>query len=138
MSKIMHTEFISDNPKATADFIGKLFGWKIEKWNDPKMEYYMWSYPDEKTGGGGIGKVGEMGTKQGPHVDVYADVENITDTINKARTLGATQLMGETPIGDGEMGYFAMLQIPGGCVLGIWAKNPSMKHEPQPTASQKK
>jgi predicted enzyme related to lactoylglutathione lyase len=137
MSKIIHTELITNNPKATADFIGKMFGWPVQKWDNPKMEYYTWSYPGEKMGGGGIGKVSEMGSKQGPHIDVYVDVDNLAETIDKAKSLGATQLMGETEIG-GDMGYFAMLQIPGGCVLGIWAKNPSKKTEQKPSMSQKK
>lgn len=138
MSKVVHTELITDNPKATADFVGKMFGWQIEKWNDPKMEYYMWKYPGEQMGGGGIGKTGGMGDKRGPHVDIYVDVENIAAAIEKAKALGAAQLVGETIIGDGQMGYFAILQIPGGCVLGLWAQKPSMKSEPQPTISQKK
>jgi predicted enzyme related to lactoylglutathione lyase len=137
MSKIVHTELISGNAKATADFFGKMFGWQVKKWDNPKMEYYTWSYPGEEMGGGGIGSAGEMGSKQGPHIDVYVDVDNISAAIDKAKSLGATQLMGETEIG-GDMGYFAMLQIPGGLTLGIWAKNPSMKHKPQPAKSQKK
>jgi predicted enzyme related to lactoylglutathione lyase len=127
MSKVVHTELITDNPKATADFVGKMFAWKIEKWNDPsnpQMEYYMWNYPGEKMGGGGIGKVSEMGSKQGPHIDIYVDVDNIAAAIEKAKSLGATQLIGETAIGGG-MGHFAIISIPGGCNLGLWSQNPS-------------
>jgi len=128
MPKVVHTELITDNPKATADFVGKLFGWKIDKWNDannPQMEYYMWNYPGEKMGGGGIGKAGEMGSKQGPHIDIYIDVDNIAAAIGKAKSLGATEVTGETAIGGGEMGYFAVIQIPGGCNLGLWSMKPS-------------
>ncbi len=138
MAKVVHTELITDNPKATADFVGKLFGWEIQKWDNPKAEYYMWNYPGEKMGGGGIGATGEMGSKQGPHIDIYVDVENIAAAIEKAKTLGATQMIGETAIGDGEMGYFAVIQIPGGVNLGMWSMKPSMKSEPQHTGSQRK
>jgi predicted enzyme related to lactoylglutathione lyase len=124
MSKVVHTEFISDNPKATADFVGKMFGWNVEKWDNPKAEYYMWNYPGEKMGGGGIGNTSGMGPKQLPHIDIYVDVENIAEAIHKAKKLGATQMVGETAIGDG-MGYFAMISAPGGCTVGFWSQNPS-------------
>jgi predicted enzyme related to lactoylglutathione lyase len=137
MPKVVHTELITDNPKATADFVARMFGWKVEKWNDPKAEYYMWNYSDEKMGGGGIGGSSEMGSKQGPHIDIYVDVDNIAKAIEKAKTLGATQLIAETVIGDGEMGYFAVIQIPGGVNLGLWSKVPSMKPDTQPAISQR-
>jgi predicted enzyme related to lactoylglutathione lyase len=137
MPKIVHTEIISDNAKATADFVAKMFGWKVEKWSDPKMEYYMWSYPDEKMGGGGIGSTSGMGKKQMPHIDIYVDVENISHAIEKAKALGATQLIGETAIG-GDMGYFAVIQIPGGCNLGLWSKVPSIQPEKQKATSQQR
>lgn len=133
MSKIVHTEFISDNPKATADFIGKMFGWKVEKWNNPNAEYYMWNYPGEKMGGGGIGDASDDRLKKQPHIDIYVDVENIAEAIDKAKTLGGKQVIGETAIGEGEMGYFAVLQIPGGCNLGLWSMKPSPYREPQKT-----
>ncbi len=137
MHKLIYTELITENPKATADFVGKLFGWEIQKYTDPKMEYYMWNYPGEKMGGGGIGKANQMGDKRGPRIDIYVDVDNISDTIERATRMGATQLVGETAIG-GDMGYFAMIQIPGGVVLGLWAKQPSVKKQPQESAAQRK
>jgi predicted enzyme related to lactoylglutathione lyase len=124
MSKVVHTELITDNPKATADFVGKMFGWKVKKWDNPKMEYYTWSYPDEKMGGGGIGAVSEQAAQKGPHIDIYIDVDNIMIAVEKAKSLGATQLMAETAIG-GDMGYFAVVKIPGGCILGLWCLKPS-------------
>jgi len=125
MPKVVHTELITDNPKATADFVGKMFGWNIKKWENPGFEYYMWNYPGEEMGGGGIGSTSGMGPKQPPHIDIYVDVENIAAAITKAKSLGGTQVLGETAIGDGEMGYFAVIQIPGGVNLGIWCLKPS-------------
>jgi predicted enzyme related to lactoylglutathione lyase len=136
MPKVVHTELITNNPKATADFVAKMFGWNVEKWNDPKMEYYMWSYPGEQMGGGGIAGISEMGSKQGPHIDIYVDVENIAHSIEKAKLMGATQLIGETEIGGG-MGYFAVITIPGSINLGLWSKVPSKQPEAQPSMSQK-
>jgi predicted enzyme related to lactoylglutathione lyase len=114
-----------------------MFGWQVKKWDDPKMEYYMWNYPGENMGGGGIGQVNMEMSKQGPHVDIYIDVENIAHAIEKAKVLGATQLVPETKIGDGEMGYFAVIQIPGGVNLGLWSKVPSAKLQTEPSMSRK-
>jgi len=124
MSKVVHTELISSDPKATADFVGKMFDWQIKKWEDPKGTYYLWNYPGQEMGGGGIGKVSDMPNPQGPHISIYIDVDNIAKAIEKAKSLGATIMMGETAIGGG-MGYFAIMSIPGGCNIGIWAQNPS-------------
>ena len=133
MYKVIHTELITDNPKATADFVGKMFGWNVQKWDNPKAEYYMWNYPGEKMGGGGIGQ----SEKQGPHVDIYVDVEDVNATLDKALSLGATEITGETEIGGG-MGYFAVIQVPGGCRLGLWAKEKSKKPAQKQTVSQQK
>ncbi len=139
MSKVVHTELITENPKATADFVAKMFGWQIQKWDNPKAEYYMWNYPGEKMGGGGIGMVSSDQVQPGPHIDIYVDVENVNDAIGKAVSLGAKQLVGETAIGDGEMGYYGVIQIPGAVTLGLWAQKPSTKQqEKQHTMSQKK
>jgi predicted enzyme related to lactoylglutathione lyase len=123
MSIIVHTEFISSNAKATADFVGKMFGWQIQKMNAPGMEYYMWNYPGEKEGGG-IGNASSEHRQTSPYINIFVDVENLETSIEKARSMGATLLTPETAIPDG-MGYFAVLSIPGGCTLGIWSQKPS-------------
>ena len=124
MSKIVHTEFISKDSKATADFVEKMFGWQIKKWDDPKGAYYLWNYPGQEMGGGGIGGVNEMSAFNMPHISIYIDVDNIAKSLEKAQSLGAKVVMGETAIGGG-MGHFAIMSIPGGCNIGIWAQNPS-------------
>ena len=138
MSKIVHTEFMTDNPKGTADFIGKMFGWKIKKMNSPNMEYYLWNYPgEENSPGGGIGGLSPQSATKTPHVAVTVDVENIAEAIKKAKSFGAKELVAETAIG-GDMGYFAILSIPGGVNLGLWSLNPSNQTESKRSVPQHK
>jgi predicted enzyme related to lactoylglutathione lyase len=125
MGKIVHTEFVSANAKATADFVTKMFGWRMEKMNTPGMEYYMWNYPDgQMDAGGGIGNTSSEHRQPSPHINIFVDVENLAAAIEKAKSLGATLLTPETAIPDGG-GYFAVLSEPGGCTLGIWSQKPS-------------
>ncbi len=127
MSKIVHTAFISENPRATADFFGKLLGWKIENMASPGMEYFLWNYPGEKDGGGGIGRSSEDQIDKSPHVNIFVDVDNLGEALSRAKSLGATQIWEETEIPN-NMGYFLVLEIPGGIKMGLWSKQPSMKH----------
>jgi predicted enzyme related to lactoylglutathione lyase len=124
MSKIVHTEFISKNAKATADFVGKMFGWKVEKMPAGNMEYYLWNYPGEKMGGGGIGNVSSEHRDKVPHISIFVDVENLGAALEKAKSLGATVLTPETEIPN-NMGYFIVLSAPGGVTIGIWSQKGS-------------
>ncbi len=127
MSKIVHTALITGNPKATADFVGKLLGWKIDKMASPGSEYYLWNYPGEKEGGGGIGSSPEDQIDKSPHINIFVDVDNLGEALARAKSLGARQIWEETEIPN-DMGYFLVLEIPGGVNLGLWSKQPSMKH----------
>jgi predicted enzyme related to lactoylglutathione lyase len=126
MSKIVHTELISNDAKATADFVGKMFGWKVHQMTMPAgMEYYMWNYPDGQMGtGGGIGNTSDQPGQNLPHIGIFIDVDDLGAALAKAKSLGATQVVGETEIPDG-MGYFIVISIPGGTVIGIWSQKPS-------------
>ena len=125
MNRIVYSELQSEQPKATAKFVGKMFGWTIEKWPDPKMEYYMWKYADEKKVSGAIGGEAEQPIP-GINVAFYIEVENIASALDRATSLGATRLQGETAIGR-DMGYFAIIKEPGGCSIGFWCQTASKK-----------
>ena len=119
MHKIVHTEFVTSNPKRTADFFTELFGWEMHSMEG--MEYIVWNYPDAKEGGGGIYDSKEPHT--GFSTLEYIEVENITKSLAKAVELGATVHTEEQSIG--EHGYIGVFTEPGGCTIGLWAKNPS-------------
>ena len=128
MHHVVHTEFNSKNPKQTAEFFTKIFGWKTKDGSadsEGGMEYIIWSYGDGDENsmgeGGGIYTLPEH--TEGITTLVYIQVENITQTLTKANELGATTKLEETAIGP--HGFIAMMVEPGGCPIGLWAKNAS-------------
>ena len=41
MPRISHFEFAAEKPERAQKFFEKAFGWKMEKWENPGMEYWM-------------------------------------------------------------------------------------------------
>ena len=124
MHRIVHTEFYSSNPKKTAECLSQLFGWNIKAEDMGGIEYIVWSYPEEKTGGGGIMRGPAPST--GPTMMEYVEVENIANSVAKATGMGAKVIVPEQAIGkDGEHGHFSLVLLPGDCPIGLWAKNAS-------------
>ena len=122
MHSIVHTDFISKNAANMAGFMTELFGWSMDPQPVPQGEYILWKTADGNQGGG-ITNWKEY--SEHPSTLAYIEVENITATLAKAEGLGAKVIYPEVPIYDGKMGYLAIFSEPGGCVVGLWAKNPS-------------
>lgn len=40
MPRVIHFEIAVDNPQRAIDFYTKIFGWKVEKWQDP-VDYWL-------------------------------------------------------------------------------------------------
>lgn len=41
MNRVVHFEIQADDVERAATFYREVFGWKIEKWDSPHMEYWM-------------------------------------------------------------------------------------------------
>ncbi|MDO8642584.1 MAG: VOC family protein [Candidatus Woesearchaeota archaeon] len=41
MNRVVHFEIQAENPEQAATFYKKIFGWTIQKWDSPVMEYWM-------------------------------------------------------------------------------------------------
>ncbi len=41
MNRIVHFEIHADNPERAATFYTEVFGWDIQKWDSPDMEYWV-------------------------------------------------------------------------------------------------
>ena len=41
MNRVVHFEIQADDPARASKFYTDIFGWKIEKWDSPDMEYWM-------------------------------------------------------------------------------------------------
>lgn len=41
MNRLVHFEIQADDPERAATFYREVFGWDIQKWDSPEMEYWM-------------------------------------------------------------------------------------------------
>jgi uncharacterized protein len=131
-STIVHFEIPADNTERAAKFYRELFGWKIEKWENPGgIEYWMvGTVPTDERGmpiGRGVngGMMPRMYPGQQP-VN-YIAVDSVDAAVAKAQKLGAKLMMGKTPVPG--MGWFAQLNDPEGNVIAVWENDPAAAPE---------
>jgi predicted enzyme related to lactoylglutathione lyase len=98
---IVHWEIQAQDAKKVQRFYGDLFGWAIDAANP--MNYGMVSSQGEDGINGGIG--GSMNGARS-RVLVYANVDDINETLAKAEQLGARTIMPRTDLGMVIMGIF--------------------------------
>jgi predicted enzyme related to lactoylglutathione lyase len=110
----VHLELNTPDLSKAKAFYGALFGWKFED-NDmgPSVGIYSTFKPDAGPGGGVVtmpdGKPGWL---------AYVGVENIQESTEKARSLGATIMMGPAAIPN--IGSMTVLSDPTGCVIAMF------------------
>jgi uncharacterized protein len=131
-STIVHFEIPADNPERAAKFYRELFGWKINKWENPNgIDYWMVeTVPTNEQGmpirpGVNGGMMPRMYPNQQP-VN-YIAVASVDDAVAKAERLGAKVMMGKTPVPG--MGWFAQLNDPEGNVVAVWETDPAAAGE---------
>jgi predicted enzyme related to lactoylglutathione lyase len=131
-STIVHFEIPADNTERAAKFYRELFGWKIERWENPNgIEYWMVeTVPTNEQGmpvrqGVNGGMMPRMYPAQQP-VN-YIAVEDLNKAVAKAEKLGAKVMMGKTPVPG--MGWFAQLTDPEGNVIAVWETDPAAAPE---------
>jgi predicted enzyme related to lactoylglutathione lyase len=101
---VLHWEIQANDAKKLHRFYGDLFGWKIDDGNP--MKYGMVASKGKGGINGGIG-----GAPSGrSRVLVYAEVEDISATLEKAERLGAKTIMLRTDVGPVVMGIFEDLE----------------------------
>jgi uncharacterized protein len=129
---IVHFEIPADNTERAAKFYRELFGWKIEKWENPGgIEYWMveTTPTDEKGMPLGRGVNGGMMPRMYPGQQPvnYVNVASVDAAVAKAQKLGAKLMMGKTPVPG--MGWFAQLNDPEGNVIAVWETDPAAAPE---------
>jgi len=135
---IVHFEIPADQPERAAKFYRELFGWNINRWENPGgMEYWMVeTVPNDAEGrpvrqGVNGGLMPRMYPSQ-PPVN-YIAVEDVDKAVAKAERLGAKVLMGKHPVPG--MGWFAQLSDTEGNVFAVWQTEMTAAAE-QATAAQ--
>ena len=137
-STIVHFEIPADDPERAAKFYRDMFGWTINRWENPDgIEYYIvQTVPTDQQGmptrqGVNGGMMRRMYPSQQP-VN-YIAVPNVDEAVAKAESLGAKVMMGKTPVPG--MGWFAQLTDPEGNVIAVWETDMAAAAE-QTTSAQ--
>jgi predicted enzyme related to lactoylglutathione lyase len=116
MAKLCHFEIPSRDYEKSKEFYESLFGWKIDI--QPEMNYGMIHIKD----GIGGGLTNEFKPATEPGLALYFEVDDIPGTLMKAVDLGGAEVKPKTPIGGGEMGYYAEFKDLDGNIIGLWSR----------------
>ncbi len=129
---IVHFEIPADEPERAAKFYREMFGWNINRWENPGgIEYWMVETVATDAEGRPVrqgvngGLMRRMYPEQQP-VN-YIAVEDVDQTVAKAERLGAKVMMTKTPVPG--MGWFAQLTDTEGNVIAVWQHDPSAAME---------
>jgi len=98
------------------EFYTKLFGWKIESYGDPNVDY---SHVETKAGKGIDGGLGASPMGH-PTVQVYAEVGDLQAYLDKAVKLGGKAIM---PVSDMGTVSIALFTDPVGNTFGLYRNN---------------
>jgi hypothetical protein len=106
---VIHWEIAGRDLDALSAFYGELFGWKAEGFD---ADYRLVNLDDGI--GGGLMRCRD---RTPSYVTIYVAVDDLDDTLTKAKELGGTPIVPPTPIPG--VGAFAMFQDPAGNTIGI-------------------
>jgi|694.fasta_scaffold10416_1 predicted enzyme related to lactoylglutathione lyase len=109
-------ELATTNVKAAKDFYNKVFGWEYTEYPMGDMTYTMIKKDKEFAGIWPIPKDQEKHIP--PHWIAYILVDNLDQSLEKAKKNGATIVKPATQAGD--MGRFAVIQDPTGAHIALW------------------
>ena len=107
----VYTELHTTDPERTRTFYRELFAWGLEVQDTPMGEYTMIDTGD------GVNAGLRQSGNGGSHWLPYVSVDDLADSLRRARELGATVTVEPTEIPEGT---FAVLVDPAGATLGVW------------------
>ncbi|MBI4175613.1 MAG: VOC family protein [Candidatus Aenigmarchaeota archaeon] len=124
MDKVVHFEIPADNIARAQKFYKSVFGWKIDKVPEAKMEYYMVSTVevDQKSrkpkepGAINGGLMPRMQKGEAPVIVI--NVSNLDSYLKKVTTAGGKIVMPKMSVMD--IGLYARFADPEGNIVGIW------------------
>ncbi|MCA9286136.1 MAG: VOC family protein [Phycisphaerales bacterium] len=115
---IVHFEIGCRDTAKTRTFYGKLFDWEFQDYGGTQMIANIGAGPDGKGGPGIGGHVSALGHEPHHYVTVYAQVDDLQATLDKATSLGGKVVVPPTEVPN--MGHFAWFTDPDGNCMGLW------------------
>ncbi len=112
--KFVWHEHVSSDPKQAEDFYTQLFAWSTELFKAGEADYTMISSGGQTHGGFGRAMEGAPP----PHWLGHVAVENLEQTIDKARSAGGRLAAG--PFEMSEVGRVAIIADPQGAYVGLY------------------
>jgi predicted enzyme related to lactoylglutathione lyase len=104
-------QIISSNPDATTSFYQKLFDWQVDRSN-------ALGYRELKSGENGLdGGVWPGPPEAGSFAQLFVEVQDVAEYLERAVSLGATVLVPASTLPDGDV--MAVLKDPVGLPFGI-------------------
>lgn len=123
INSVVHFEIEADDINRAQQFYQEIFGWKIVRVPDPKMEYYI-AYTTEvddkympKTPGainGGLQKR----SSHGAGTVLVINVPDLNATLTQIQAQGGKIIMPQTQVAD--MGLYARVTDSEGNLIGVW------------------
>jgi uncharacterized protein len=114
VGKFVWHEQVSSDPKQAQDFYTQLFGWTTEVFKPGEVDYTMISSGGQTHGG--FGKAMEGAPP--PHWLSHVRVENVEETVEKAKSAGGKLAAG--PFEMGEVGRIAIISDPQGAFVSAY------------------
>ena len=112
---VVHFEIGGRDSSKSKEFYATLFGWSIEEMGPAMM---VSTGADSGIGG----HLSALGHEPHNYVTIYAQVDDIPATLEKAKSLGGDVMVPETEVPG--MGYFAWMTDIDGNIIGLWKPNP--------------
>ncbi|VEB34123.1 glyoxalase/bleomycin resistance protein [Legionella sainthelensi] len=110
-------ELATADVKKSKEFYSQLLGWHYKEIHSDEMTYTIIQSGDKEIAG-----IWQIPTDQQntipPHWMAYILVNNVAETLKKAKQHGAQEIKGVTHVGD--MGLFAIIKDPTGAHIAFW------------------
>jgi uncharacterized protein len=116
---VVRWQIISPDPDATVSFYRQLFGWSVSQKN-------ALGYRELTTGNGGVGMDGGVWPgppQERPFAQLFVQVPDVAEYVNRATRLGAKTLVPVSALPDGDT--VAVLLDPSGLSFAICSLRPA-------------
>lgn len=123
MPKVIHFEIPAENTKRAVDFYEKAFGWKIEKYGNSQMDYWLVTAGEEKE----IGINGAISEKDEMHPSIVPtiSVASFEKSVDKIKAAGGTVIGPKMAVP--KVGYMTYCKDTEGNIFGIMQTDPNAK-----------